>query len=347
MYSQYNNGNLFQHLLINNANNNPNYGYDNAYAYSMRNTQNHYSTIPGKYKHSNTAISDPQNNNFDPTSTIMSCPSYYEQKQTFYLSPHGNPTAQSLPVPGCNSQYHSQPQIYYQFNPKIDEVSNDGSSFVSRLSKPCSVMKVADIEIFPIDLTCSPLTNEYEDSLSNIPFEELFKRIDELYEFPFPMLPVILPDPSKMYCEDKPSYCYKFHFLCTPANENEIHFLDDCVSYAYNIPNYKVFLVENMTLLRLGLYFIVKNGLDVDPPPEIKNCLKKSLHPNASEYFHNMINILNKYIDYNLKSENSDVDKFNKLVNICKEEITSIRKLILGLMSNTNTNRKKKTVVLI
>jgi len=156
------------------------------------------------------------------------------------------------------------------------------------------------------------------------------------------MLPVVLPDPSKIYCEDKPSYCYKFHFLCTPANEKEIHFLDNCVSYGYNIPNYKIFLIENMTLIRLGLYFIVKNGLDVDPPQEIKSCLKKTLHPVAKDYFQNMINILNKYIDYNLKSENSDVDKFNKLVDICKNEITSIRKLIIGLMSNTKINRRKK-----
>jgi len=158
------------------------------------------------------------------------------------------------------------------------------------------------------------------------------------------MLPVILPDPTKMYCSDKPTYCYKFHFMCTPSNLDEIHFLDNCVSYGYTIPNYKVFLVENMTLIRLGLYFIVKNGYDVDPPPEICECLKDTLHPCAYEYFHNMINILNKYIENALETEPSEVEKFNKLVDICKDEITNISNLILGLLSsNANKKRKKKS----
>lgn len=162
------------------------------------------------------------------------------------------------------------------------------------------------------------------------------------------MLPFILPDPTKQYQDDQPVYCYKLHFLCTPADPKEIHFIKNSISYGYSIPNIKEFIVNNIVLLRLGLYFIDKRAYDNDDDiqQQIQDCLSKALHPPPKEYFRNMMNILDKYIEYTLNNEYPNEDsfddkKFNKLVEICEDEIHYISNIIQGII-NSHSNKKKK-----
>ncbi|ORY61960.1 L domain-like protein [Neocallimastix californiae] len=346
----------FQYVIMNNYPPNINFVNVNAKDGSMfqvlpNGKVNPLSPIPPHVMNSNThkahSLYNDSRSNFDPTAT------FYSEHNTngnsnnnFYSNSFGysNQSSVSLPINFSTLKSSGNPVTPFPPN-KIEEHSETTSILASSIiSKGHSITKLTKLEIFPINLANRPIENDGSESMKKIPWEELFKRVDELYEFPFPMLPFILPDPDKLYCadEDTPSYCYKFHFLCAPSNIDDIHFIKNCVSYGYSLPNYKLFIIENMTLLRLGLHFIVKNGHATDTPNEIKECLKVSNHPEPSIYFQNMIYILDKYLENALKSENSEVEKFDKLVEMCKNEIENIKTLILGIISNINNKHKSK-----
>ena len=146
----------FHQFLANDQSNksSPNYSIENPYPFIVNSAESSPNPQDITHKKSKNISVDTQSvnsTNFDPTISIISCPSCIEPKQKVYLMPNNNPSVQSLPVLYSPNKL-APPHPFYQ---KIDENENET---VSVLSKGCSVKKVADLEIFPINLANSPLT---------------------------------------------------------------------------------------------------------------------------------------------------------------------------------------------